>query len=768
LLLALSVPRLARVTYADEAPAADPQVSSLEYFGGFGFVEGQLVDFLQLPQNPSELDPGSQQFEPFQGGSMGGGFGRPREAGEEAGGNLNDVSQLNRPKRGADEVANRKDFALRPAPSPGAVLQDDPNIQTVNVQRRSNVDFDPRIRGYRDGQILTYGSGAYITAVRPDLDSMLGRIDPHLVAGIDVFSGPYTSRLGPGFSFLNVRQVLTPRDQCTESRLGYTFRGNGSQHFAVAGVSGGDADSGYITNYTYRNGVDYRAGDGSRQPGNYLLNNVTTQYGINLAADTRLEMRYDYQNQANTRIPGQFFSIDLAETHAVAMSLIDTNNSAPWTKMQFDMWFNDSGMRGTLVNDSYFHVRDRVDSALTNLFNTPTTLTGNTGARLESAGARSEYLFGEADDANLIVGADVRHLHHRIIENYQLATTAPVAGVFSQQLPTSEMFNTGVYSELVTPLASWWTTRFGGRADYVHTTAFITDPANSNIDPAFRKQDNTPYSFFATSDMDLTQRWKSIVKVGQAQRVPTLLERYSSGLVLARLQSGLTRVIGDDTLGPERLWQVDASLIGNYDDLQLRLTAFNAWIHNYITYTGNNVTDLTGANLVRQTATPQALLYGYEARADQVLSGSWSTFAASHLVIGEDQTIHQPLPGMSPLEGQIGLRWQDWENPDRLGVETIVRIVDSQQRVARIRQGVFFNPNGVTQVEQVTPAFTTVNIRAYYNPTRYMRWVAGIENLFDATYLQHLDIRLQQQGPFNSAFAYAPGFTPYIGLDWTF
>jgi outer membrane receptor protein involved in Fe transport len=98
-------------------------------------------------------------------------------------------------------------------------------------------------------------------------------------------------------------------------------------------------------------------------------------------------------------------------------------------------------------------------------------------------------------------------------------------------------------------------------------------------------------------------------------------------------------------------------------------------------------------------------------------------------------------------------------------------MVDQQDRLGVLRLGNRSNV-GRDTFEVPTAGFTTVNLRGYWNPTERLRLIAGIENLFDTTYLQHLDNRLGADTiggtAFPAAFAYAPGFTPYLGADWEF
>ncbi|MEX2025957.1 MAG: TonB-dependent receptor plug domain-containing protein, partial [Pirellulaceae bacterium] len=207
----------------------------------------------------------------------------------------------------------------------GTAIQESPSIQTVNIQRRSAVAFDPRVRGYHIGQVYAQGEGVWWNPVRPDMDSMLGRLDPRMIDRLDVISGPYSVRYGPAFAFIDANLADTPRyyNGCEyHNRSGYTIRANGPQHYAVDTFYGGSANYGYIINYGYRNGADYLAGNGQRIPSSYLLNNVSSQFGVDLAEESRLELRYDFLDQRDTQIPGQFFDIDELESHAFLVSMI--------------------------------------------------------------------------------------------------------------------------------------------------------------------------------------------------------------------------------------------------------------------------------------------------------------------------------------------------------------------------------------------------------------------------------------------------------------
>ena len=56
----------------------------------------------------------------------------------------------------------------------------------LEVQHRTPIVSDPRVRGYQSGQVVSTADGGYFFAARPDLDTIVSRIDSALVENIDV------------------------------------------------------------------------------------------------------------------------------------------------------------------------------------------------------------------------------------------------------------------------------------------------------------------------------------------------------------------------------------------------------------------------------------------------------------------------------------------------------------------------------------------------------------------------------------------------------
>src|SRR5262249_38156306 len=156
------------------------------------------------------------------------------------------------------------------------------------------------------------------------------------------------------------------------------------------------------------------------------------------------------------------------------------------------------------------------------------------------------------------------------------------------------------------------------------------------------------------------------------------------GMFLGLLQSGFTRVIGNDQLAPERDFQTDVGLSCQYDNFRGSLTGFYAWIVDYDTFEGDQVVEFFDARLVRYINTPLATLTGFDASSDWDWSKMFTPFAKMKYVQGDDQNIHAPLPSIPPLEGTVGFRWHDASRQQKWEFEAGERMVTAQNRLGEI------------------------------------------------------------------------------------
>ncbi len=658
---------------------------------------------------------------------------------------------------------------------------------TVRAQRRSPVAFDPRIRGFRQGQIYAQADGALWRPAREDLDSMLSKISPSSMAGIQVINGPYGVTRGPGFAFIDVETAATPRYDCgpeMHNTLGLNYRTNGNAWYGYETVEGGSSNYGFRLGYGNRNGIDYEAGNGERIPSSYLNQDFLAQFGYDLNPFQRLEFRYQHLDQTDTEYFGKFFDLDALIVDGFNVRLIDEDPAGPWSRFIVEGWYNRTDFHGgtgdPFGNDGKSLTIDRVERALERALGGPEAVffAGNTNGFLASTGARAAMTFGEQDEANLTVGTDVRYITQRINERFMTSssgtnqTNIGLAGLddFGTNQPWAEMIDPGAFLELALPWQSYWKTTVGVRADWLYTDAREEEIRTNSSLPGFDQdmaRNNTMYAFYLDNEIDLDEIWSVDAGFGHAHRPPSLTERYADGLFLGLFQNGFTRVIGDPNLNPERAWQADLGLRADYGDVRGGVRGFYTWILDYATYDVATVGagGPFGAQLVHSTSSDLATLAGFEIDGAIDWNDYITLFGSLSYVEGRDQDLNVPLTAIYPLEGRVGIRMHDASAERRWALEFFGRIVDDQDRLGGLRSG----PN-IATVEQATPGFTVWHLRGYWAASRNIRLTAGVENLFDRNYLEHLDLRLPASAidSIPELQLLAPGITPYAGMEWTF
>ena len=286
------------------------------------------------------------------------GFGRgPRrtltsgEIADTSTGTTAEQSGLTKTSTPSEENVVSADVTLNQTPDVGSTIERSDSVQTTNFRQNSPLSRDPYIRTYHDGEVYTNADGMFWAPIRPDLDSMINRIDPSLYQDLSIVPGPYGLRYGPGFGFLNVQTVDTPRNPNgyeSHYRTGLSTRTNGGQLYGRETVFGGGCDWGYIVHYGNRVGSDYEPGGNSSQPAvpaSYKSQNFLGQFGFDLSPDSKIEFRARRLDDTGTQYALQFFDVDYmgSDAYSLHYNWEDPCGSGTLSAMG---WYSRSRMNG--------------------------------------------------------------------------------------------------------------------------------------------------------------------------------------------------------------------------------------------------------------------------------------------------------------------------------------------------------------------------------------------------------------------------------------
>jgi iron complex outermembrane receptor protein len=298
------------------------------------------------------------------------------------------------------------------------------------------------------------------------------------------------------------------------------------------------------------------------------------------------------------------------------------------------------------------------------------------------------------------------------------------------------MIDVGVFAELTTVLDSRWRLTTGGRIDGVRTH---TGAVYSAVDPLGDEhvfdfgsevdRGDALYHAFVSADYDLHPSLTLRFGFGHGQRPPSLTERFALEPFLTVVQTATSAVLGDPDLKPERASQFDLALVGDYDDARFRVAGFWSYVADHITFATAVGLPPTPDVKLLDFVNNDATLAGAELAAECDLTPALAPFANFKYLTGRNLLRDEPLPAIYPLEARLGVRWHD-PCDDRYGIEFVARLVGHQDQVA------------VSLAELPTAGFTTYDLRGYWQALERLRVIAGLENLFDKNYLEHLNVHV--------------------------
>lgn len=673
----------------------------------------------------------------------------------------------------------------------GNLLGKSPRSLGVEAQRRTPIVTDPRIRGNRVGSLAA--SGSHWVPARIDLDTMLSKIDSRIVEQVTVIKGPYSVWYGPGFEFHDVELKSAPRYPDGWELHGATsleYKTNGEALYGRQTLWGGDADWGFRAGYGHRTGNDYRSGNGTEVPASYKSGDwdVALAYGQDAQ---RLEFSYLRLDQTDVEFPGQAFDIDYLVTDGYGVKYVDESLSVA-DRLAYDVWYNRTRFNGSAQRPGkrrQFPFYDLID------------FVGFTDVDSMSLGHRFALTWGEEGCRRVSAGTDLRYVKQELNEitsgriGINLWTNA------NSPIPKSDALDPGLFVEWLEPVSERLRLRSGARVDSVQARV-IDDPVKlatlgTGVPPSSlaailgTPEFDQSFSLWAahlTAEFDINDCWTASWAGGYAERAPTLTELYAAQSFMFLLQNGLNTVTGDPRLDKEQRWQLDAGL--SYDDDRLRgsVTGFHAWVRDYITFENLGTFPPFPAMPTEQVKlkyvnTELATLTGLEFRSEYDTTDWLTPFATLKYVAGRDHTrrgtfateqnspimpsrrvvglprgffsgvsasVAEPLPGIAPLEARIGVRLREPE-AGRWGTEFMARIVDRQDRVAS------------SLLESPTPGFTVFDVRGYWRATDGLLVVAGVENLGNRTYREHLDFRSP-----SGIQVFQPGVNAYAGIERTY
>jgi iron complex outermembrane recepter protein len=192
--------------------------------------------------------------------------------------------------------------------------------------------------------------------------------------------------------------------------------------------------------------------------------------------------------------------------------------------------------------------------------------------------------------------------------------------------------------------------------------------------------------------------------------------------------------------------------------LQFKGEAVNAWASVYVGRIADYIL-FDYSQMPSQASNINAMVMGGETGANWHFSPHWSLESSLNYAWGENRSDGEPLPQMPPLEGRMTLSYER----DHWGTGLMWRLVAPQHRVAE-------NKGNVTgQDFGPSAGFGVLSWNADYVVSKQLLLSAGIDNLLDKQYSEHLNLAGASEFGYASRQQIAePGRTWWLEVNYHF
>jgi len=562
------------------------------------------------------------------------------------------------------------------------------------VIRKGGTSGDPVFRGMAgsrlnillDGETLLGGCGGR-------MDPPTAYVFPQSFDRMTVLKGPQSVVHGPGNS---AGTVLFERRRS---------RAEVSAAYARASLTAGSfgrldllVDAGYATPDFYLRGTgtrtradDYRDGGGDRVHSAYKRWSGTLAFGWTPDVDTFVEL-------SHTRSDGEAAYADRAmdgskfERDNVGLRFERRNLSPLVERVEAQIYRND------------------IDHVMDNFTLRKGTLPGQrrvSNPSRETSGGRLATALRIADPTLLTVGIDMREDDHTgrmgVGENAQSAFRAAPRAI------NMTFRNRGGFAEVQHEWGEQDRLIGGLRVDRWKAT----DRRASGVTRGTSRT-QTLTSGFGRWERDLVATPVTIYAgLGHVERFPDYWELNRQSMHTD--SAFLTR--------PERTTQLDVGIGWSAGPASATLSAFHAHIDDFIL-----IDRVSKGGGIFTTRNVRARTTGLEAGLGYRFASHWQADASLAWVRGHNHTDGTALAQMPPLEGRFAATWDD----GRWSAGALLRLVASQSRVDPGKGNIAGQDIGQTT------GFGVFSINGGYRVNQGLVLTAGIDNLFDRKYAEHL------------------------------
>ena len=616
-----------------------------------------------------------------------------------------------------------------------AILNQAPAFNSI--RKSGNYGFDPVFRGFKYDQLNVVLNGAQsATAACPNrMDPPTSQMAPNMIDRIEIFKGPYALRYGTGLgatiNFVPAKLRFTSEPGLYgRASSGYESNGNIVRGETQVGFSGARYDVSLFG--AWSQGDDYSAGNGETVQADFVRGSFGANLGLKLSENQQIRVSTLYNRARDADFPGLPMDLRKDDTW-----MLNARHDIQINQANLQSW------NTTLFASFVDHLMDNLLKPLE-----PRMLNAETVASTYNYGGRTEgvWQFGKG---KLFGGADVR-VEGADGTRVREFLMGPNAGNIAEDnaWQQAQISKTGFFGEYHWPTSS---------LDFVLSGRFELNQADIN-DPGGEftrvytetqiSQVNPSVSVGASKAFG--QQIEAGLWLGRAQRSGGLTERFINYFPVGQ---DPFEMLGNPQLNPEVNHQVDVTFEWTTERTAIDIDVYASYLQDYISSLIDTTLSprLPASPGVRQFINiDRAFKTGFEVSwTQQLLAGLQHRLGIAY-TYGQDLERDEPLPEIAPLDFRYVLSGSYLE--DKLRPEVTFRYVQEQARVSP------------EFGETVTPSFALVDISLRYAITDQWNISAGVNNLLNENYYEHLNRSVR--GSNDPIFA--PGRNLFTHLAFTF
>ena len=635
----------------------------------------------------------------------------------------------------------------------GNFLRHEPNVGGI---KKGAVGIDPVVRGFKYSQLnIQINGGTKIEGGCPNrMDPAMAHVELNDLHSITILKGPFALKYGPNFGgVINMTTHKPKFYQKFENHVD-AFVGGQSNHEGFKGsigVHGGGDIVSYYLKGNYKKYGDYKSGDDIIIPSSLTQYNIAGSVGIKPADGHILEIGLDRSWGRNVDFPALPMEERKDDTRLFNLGYLGVDFGKTVNYIQFKVYKS--------------YVQHEMDNKNRPFSDTVVAISDikaiNTGGRL---GVNLNAFKGRLE-----LGTDYEQISKDGVRTKYLIMQ-PNLPMFYEDLWNNALIkNLGVYAE--------WQRKFAAldfivslRYDYntAHSDTLIRNKPNGA--PVY-ENDNTASTFnnisFSTGlTWHLNKYNELIFSLGRGVRSPDMTERF---IILLPISYDPYDYLGNPQLKPEANNEIDLGYRFNKRNIgAIDASVFFSYVTNYITG------ELQPPSIVKPQTKgvlgvkkfvniDKAYLTGFELSFATSLQYKWFVNMnaaytmgvnpkATQYVFEEGEVIDEriinndPLPEIPPFESNISFGYRFLNQ--KLIPEFNIRLVADQNKVSE------------AYYEPASPGFTTLDFILTYKYNAYLKVYAGVTNIFNANYYEHLNRRIiGSESPL-----YEPGRMFYMNL----